>query len=170
MACGDSLIHLLRTTDGRTPDNPCGLFCWEGDEYAWVQVVDRIALKVEAEWANLEATARRAGNQTELERLRPQTSAFIEDAKSLPNWAGVMFGGTLPGGFDDKIQGYIMIGRDGLCVLETLSAAVVSLGGAGQVNQPGSSPGGAWAPVLAGALALGAIGFIAYQTTTKEPA
>lgn len=164
MACGDSLRHLLRTQEGRTPEDPCGLFCWEGDEWTWVNVVRGIAIRTEREWNNLLSSEKRTGAGTSTsEELRPQVEQFMGEAKALPSWLEVMTSGGLPGTIRERVNSHIALGQQGICVLENVQAAVSEVGGRPTVvpGQGGSSS--LWPVALAGVAVVGVIGVIAYN-------
>ena len=161
MACGDSLRHMLRTKDGRTPSDPCGAFCWEGDEYEWVETVSAIVRRVEAEYGNLKRV------KPELaEEHATSVKQFLIDAQALPGWAEVFLVGGFESEIRKSIESIIGIGQQGICILEGLSQAVATAGGrplvpVGTGKVPGAGPGkslidqaGSWVFLVGAAYAL----------------
>lgn len=171
MACGDTLLHLLRTPEGRTPDDPCGLFCWEGDDWTWINVVRGVGIRTEREWNNLLAAEKRSGGGTNTsETLRPQVEQFMGAIKDLPSWLEVMGSGGLPATIRERVNTTIGIGQEGICVLENVQAAVASVGGRPTVipGQGGSSD--LWPVALAGVAILGALGLVAWNVNQSRRA
>ena len=131
MACGDTLRTLLRTSDGRTPDDPCGAVCWEGDEWEWAQTVNSITRRVEAEADNLKRIS-----EASYTDYAAMTSSYLTDAEAVPSRFGSLFGGGGFGAIRERVNRIIAVGQEGICVLEQLSAAVKIAGG-----RPLASPG-----------------------------
>lgn len=111
MATGAYRYH-VRTKDGRTPEDPCGTFCWEPDVASWKEVVEGIESRLLRAWAKLQQLNPEAAAQIPIEEWRLEV-------ETIPSWWDIWVGGF--GGLDQNrnvVDSIIGIAETGADLLE----------------------------------------------------
>lgn len=80
--------HLVRTEDGRTPENPCGMYCWMGDVADWAEAANKLEGLVLRAWAKL----RRENPEQAAAIPVPEWREQVES--DVPGWWDIYVDGT----------------------------------------------------------------------------
>ncbi len=131
MACGSTYAHLLRTEDGKTPDEPWDWFPGPFDYDAWYDVAHYVGREVFRRWDYVLATEDRLSKQADPQPNAPyperdQLLFLVQDfAKKLDDLGHPAVEAVTPAEvtWQPVIDAAIATGRDGVCVLEQLDAA-----------------------------------------------
>ncbi|MCH9681292.1 MAG: hypothetical protein K0V04_07660 [Deltaproteobacteria bacterium] len=131
MACGSTYAHLLRTEDGKTPDDAWDWYPGPFDYDAWYDVAHLVGRDVFRRWDFVLATEDRLSKQADPKPDAPyperdQLLFLVEDfAKKLDDLSHPAVEALDPTQvtWQPSIEAAIAAGRDGVCVLEQLDAA-----------------------------------------------
>ncbi len=115
MRCGAMYRHLIRSSAGGTPEDPCGWFCYEGDEAAWYNGARDLADRVRQAFAVLASKSPgRADNR------REAVDAWLGRVSELPNTFEAYLGGGTPAEMRKRVDGTIMLMDEGVCLFERI--------------------------------------------------
>ncbi len=131
MACGSTYTHLLRTEDGKTPDDAWDWFPGPFDYDAWYDVAHLVGREVFRRWdyvLSIEAKLSKMANPHPNAPYpeRDQLLFLVKDfAKVLDDLGHPAVEALTPleVSWQPVIEAAIGVGRDGVCVLEQLDAA-----------------------------------------------
>lgn len=140
--------YLVRTADGRTPENPCGTFCWELDVANWVEVAEKINALVARAWGKLAKV-----NPTAAESF--DVAFWQQQVSELPGfWDIYVSGFGLPGRNREVVDSIIGLCNTGADLLEDIQTALgnqkLPVGGA-------HSSGSLWDSLAALAIGAGVV-------------
>lgn len=131
-ACGDKYRNLLRTSDGRSADDPCWAFCGAGDYDRWRDAVLKIANEVWRRWEYVLQTEQQIEAMPIKDRPveapypeRAQLLFLVEDfgrqLESIPH--PLIEGLKAEVTWSPSVHRAIAVGEKGLCVMEELDKA-----------------------------------------------
>jgi len=157
MAEHGTYAHIVRSTAGRTPADPCPVYCTRQDAKDWHASAETVGAAVQWQLGRLEAYAAER-NQIVDPQIDVQSAAFFSalDATIVPNDR------SLPDSFRRSIDQSITVLRAGAELLEHIESSMLRVGMTPPAI-PGFPRGAPKSPIaiLPTAAAIGVVGLLA---------
>lgn len=113
--CGIMYRHLIRSADGDTPEDPCGLFCWEGNYASWNDGARDLGGRVKRAYRVLQNLSPQRA-----EVLGPNLEAWLERIDDLPGRFEALLTGGSPSSIEKRINVTIDLMDEGVCIFERI--------------------------------------------------
>lgn len=139
--CGDRYRHLIRTKDGYTIDNRCGVYCAQSTVISWTDAARELSSRLNRAWKELirvetgpgDIVGCGPGGQPEecpSKSIGDRLRAYFDEADDLPGWWDLLFlDFVTPTRARELVDEAVANMENGVCLLEQINDGIEAVGG-----------------------------------------